>query len=462
MEVNSEMPSSNVSEIVSDIAPKTKKNEGPPVNVPGVDPGVCIFSPVKVDVGVKKEYTEYYHPISAISASKCVEFNVFQTSTLYFDLEKTVLRLKLKIVTDDGTAVKSTDHVGFVNCPLNSIWRNIDVLIQQQPMSSGIGFNIAYKGIIDKLVYTPQSHLNSVAAASGWYLDTAGFHDKLEFTSSGVNKGLLERFQFTKDGNEMWVEGPLAHDFFSLKNYLPSGLAILIRLYPHNSGQFPLLNGMPSDTYKFQVTEAILAMRVIEPTSSTITAHNQLLAEHPAIFHYTRSNLRCFSIPVNLSSWAVHQVFTDEIPSEIVVGVVDSDRYLGGEKLNPFLFGTHNVNFISFAAEGYSPISYMMDYDKHQYANVYRALYEPDDGAISPGGAISYTDFPKGYVLYRFRLAPLSNERAGRLKYGNTTLTITFSKPTTKSLTIIAYGKVKDYFTMDLTRNIRMVPADKF
>ena len=461
MEVNSEMPSSSVAEMVSNMVPKSKKDEGLPVNVAALDPGVCLFSPVKVDVGTKREYTELYYPISSLANDKCVEFGIFQTSTLYFSLQKCVLRLKLKIVTNDGSSVKPTDLVGYVNSPLNSIWRNIDVLIQQQPMSPGIGYNIAYKGIIDQLVYTPTTHLNSVGATEGFYYDTAGYHDKLEFADSGVNKGLLERFQFTKDGNEMWVEGPLAHDFFSLKNYLPSGIAVLIRLYPH-SPAFPLLNAMETDTYKIEVTDAVLAMRVVEPTSSTITAHNQILADHPGIFHYDRSIIRCYTVPVNVSTWAIHQVFTDEIPHEVVVAVLDSDRYLGGEKLNPFLFGTHNVNFISFAAEGYHTITYVMDFAKHQYANVYRALYEVDDGRISPGGAISYTDFPKGYVLYRFRLAPLSNERSSRLKYGNTTLTLTFSSPTTKSLTILAYGRVKDYFTVDLTRNIRMVPSDKF
>ena len=60
MEVNSEMPSSSVAEIVSNMAAKTKKDEGLPVNIAALVPGVCMFSPVKVDVGIKREYTELY------------------------------------------------------------------------------------------------------------------------------------------------------------------------------------------------------------------------------------------------------------------------------------------------------------------------------------------------------------------------------------------------------------------
>ena len=459
--INEDMPNGEMSELVANIAPKTKKSEDPPVYLAAVDSANCFFSGEKVEVSVKRFFTEEYHPVSAIADGKCVEFIISQLNLSYLCLNKSVLRVKLKILTADGTQVKASDHVAFAQSPLNSVWRNCDLLIQQQPMSTGIGYNIAYKNIIDKLVYTPEAHLESVAQTELFYKDTAGHLNDLDFTPAGVNKGLLHRYEFSKDGEEVWCEGPLAHDFFTIPAYLPSGVNIILRLWPHQSGDFPLLNAMTTDTYKFKITECTLVMQGVEPTSGTLTAHNKILADSPALFFYSRSNIRTFTVPQNVSTWAVHQLFTDEIPFDMVVGLVDSESYLGSDKKNPFLFGTHNVNFISFAAEGYQAQSYHVNYDRGQYAAAYRALYQADVGSISPGGVVKYKEFPKGYTLYRFSLSPMTHEQSNRLRNGNTRLTVNFSKPTTASLMAICYGKFHDYFTMDMARNIRLVPFDK-
>ena len=460
MSLNDDMPTGSVGDMVNKLAPKTKKDEDSPVHIPAIDAENCLFAGEKVEISVKKVFKEEYHPVSALADLKPVEFCIFQTNLYYFALSKSVIRVKLKIVTHDGSPVKATDHVAFVQSPLNSIWRSCDLLIQQQAMSTGIGYNIAYKNVIDQLVYTSESHLNSVAQAGLYYKDSPGHLNDLDFTTAGVNKGLLQRFAFSKDGHEVWCEGTLAHDFFSIPSYLPSGLQIILRLWPHSS-EFSLLNAMDTDTYKVKITECVLVMEGIEPTSSTLTAHNKILADTPALFFYKRSNIRTFTIPTNISTWQMYQIFTDEIPFDLIVGIVDSESYLGNDKRNPFLFGTHNVNFISFASEGYQSQSFSMNYEEKQYAAAYRALYEPDAGSISPGGVVKYTDFPQGYTLYRFRLGPMAHERSNRLRHGNTRLTINFAKPTSVSLTAIVYGRFHDYFTMDMARNIRLVPCDK-
>ena len=450
-----EMPTASAGEVVTNIAPKTKKDGETPVLVPAVDAAACLWAPHKVDVGVSRDVSVELHPISAIADGKCIEFNLPQTNLFYFDARKSVLKLKVRILTADNVAVKNTDHVGLVQNPLNSMWRNCDLLLQQQAMSTAIGYNIAYKAVMDQLVYTPEEHLNTGAQTSGFYYDTPGSLDSVDFSQTGVNKGLLERFEFTKDGEEMWLQGPLAHDFFTLPTYLPSGLQLILRLYPH-SNDFVLLNGMLSDTYKVQITECVLIMRGVELTSSTLAAHNKILAESDAIFHYHRSQLRAYSIPSSISNWSMNQIFVDEIPFDLVVGIVDSDNYLGNEKNNPYNFGTHNLNFISLTAEGYQSQSFHVNFKQHQYASAYAALYEGDVGTLTRGGVIKYKDFPRGYALYRFRLCPVSNERVSRLRRGVTRLTINFSAPTTKTLTAIIYGRFHDYFTMDLARNIQL------
>ena len=81
-------------------------------------------------------------PTSTISDGSVIEFRIPGTSSEYVDLQRCRLKVKLQIVDNQGTPIVAEDKVGLVNLSLSSIFRQVDVQMQEKLVSSEI--NICY------------------------------------------------------------------------------------------------------------------------------------------------------------------------------------------------------------------------------------------------------------------------------------------------------------------------------
>ena len=97
-----------------------------------------LFSLPVVDGGKKRERYVNYHPNSQIGNSGLIEFSISGKGSTYVNLNKSRLRLSLKIVDEDGKAPEAWD-VGFINNPLYSIFRQVDLSLNQHLISPYTG-----------------------------------------------------------------------------------------------------------------------------------------------------------------------------------------------------------------------------------------------------------------------------------------------------------------------------------
>ena len=65
----------------------------------GLDKSLSIFRPSSFEVGVRAVTKIDFHPLATIQRGKCIEFQIPQSNSLYFALDKTVLRMKVRIRT---------------------------------------------------------------------------------------------------------------------------------------------------------------------------------------------------------------------------------------------------------------------------------------------------------------------------------------------------------------------------
>jgi hypothetical protein len=120
---------------------------------------------------VKKSDIEN-QPISALSASSPIEFNIPGTED-YIHLPYTQLYVAARIKHKDGSDLDKDEKVGPVNNLLHSLWRQIDVYFGSTLVSSSTN------------TYSPESYAKTVLnfgmsakssqlQASMWYGDTSG------------------------------------------------------------------------------------------------------------------------------------------------------------------------------------------------------------------------------------------------------------------------------------------------
>ena len=94
------------------------------------------------------EYGKYveYHPLSSITDSGPIEFDVSSSGQNYFlDFANTQLLVKAKITRGNGDDITDADHVGGVNLFLHSLLQQVDVSLND--VSQSVGRNVRLSSI---------------------------------------------------------------------------------------------------------------------------------------------------------------------------------------------------------------------------------------------------------------------------------------------------------------------------
>ena len=420
----------------------------------GYDSRFSIFQPAAFDISTQSELTVDYRPLATITRGQSIDFMIPNTNVYYTDLSRTYLCIRARIKNKDDSLIDKTDKVAFTQLPLTSCFRQVDVMLNQTLMSSQIGVNAPYKAVLDHLVYKDKDYLNSAAQTALFYYDTPGHMNAIDPSADGSNQGLVRRYEWSKEGAEINVQGLLPHDLSELQQYIPSNVEIKVKLLPAIDS-FTLMSKSKTEDYRVEITNATLKVRFIEPSNPLILAHASSLEKTPATFNYMRSNIKSFTIPANLMTWSIDQLFSNHIPSELVVCMVKASSYTGTYDENPYDFAHQHLSYIEFSIEGSQRRTFQPDFEKNSFTEEYLALYSDENGQRERGGIVQLSDFKQGYAIYRIKLSPgvqrthnLAENRA------QTRLSFRFAKALSSPVTVITYGRFYDSFRIDKSRNI--------
>ena len=94
-------------------------------------PELDLFTIPATQTSITKGQWIEYHPLSNITDTGPIEFNVSGTGEDYLDLAKTQLFVKAKITKANGTALDAETKVGPVNLFLHSLFSQVDVFFER-------------------------------------------------------------------------------------------------------------------------------------------------------------------------------------------------------------------------------------------------------------------------------------------------------------------------------------------
>ena len=137
---------------------------------------LSLFQGPKIDTSIQREYWVEFDPIAAISESGPIEFNIPGTSLDYINLAKTRLQVIYVLTRAGGTPVQdkrdvngvqtdNSDQVAPINLTLHSIFRQMDLSLNQKIVLPDVGVNYPYKAMIDFLLGTTTDTINSQGQA---------------------------------------------------------------------------------------------------------------------------------------------------------------------------------------------------------------------------------------------------------------------------------------------------------
>nr|CAD2206664.1 unnamed protein product [Meloidogyne enterolobii] len=154
-------------------------------------------------------------------------------------------------------------------------------------------------------------------------------------------------------------------------------------------------------------------------------------------------------------------LFMDQIPRRITLGLVANSDYVGTQERSPFNFQPFRVREISIIANGraYPQSPYDFDYGSNRYV---RAFHDMNDAIGFSGtpdnNGITYQQYGRTHCIYVFNLTNSGEDNGGTfdlIKNGSTAVNIKFSQAVPEGgVMLIVMGETDALIMLDKNRSI--------
>ena len=154
------------------------------------------------------------------------------------------------------------------------------------------------------------------------------------------------------------------------------------------------------------------------------------------------------------------KLFSGQIPTRIVVGLVRNDAFNKHTTLNPFNFQHFNLSEISVYSDGQQqhgikPLT--LDFANQLFVRGFNTLFSGTGKLFrDEGNALTIGYFNNGYALYVFDLTPDlgENDHFNLSNQGSVRLVLKFAEALEQPVTVIAYAEFENVIEIDWNRNV--------
>ena len=471
---------------------------------------IDLFSSKPVTSGVLSREYVIYRPKSQITEGAPLDIDV-KSGMRYVDLSRSKLCAELEIVKEDGSSIESGEFINyyfsqdegmesgennnngrtkrdtgeketgsdavetpatetpatetpatedadsdvtFIQAILYTLWRQMDIVLQQKCVTSGVNIHNAYKAVIDIILDASVDAKSSYLMSSGYYKDVGAVHSSSLF-STKTNDGLIARNKLTSGGRIASFEGAIISDICQQERAIINGVDIQIKLYP-NTNAFCLLTGKKGVKYRIIIRDIYIKMCMVNLNPAVLIAQSEVLQSTPALYPYIESQIKSYNVSQGEYSISLEDMFQSWVPSELILCMVESKAYSGDYNSNPMYFKHLNTNYISLTVDGKNipgnPLQ--PNFGTKSYHQCYSTLF-PNNSFKNTTNGITYVEFSKGYTIIVFRISQRESHELVNLKTkGLVRLDIRFDKPLREANTIIVYGKFPSILQIDSSRNV--------
>ena len=119
--------------------------------------------------------------------------------------------------------------------------------------------------------------------------------------------------------------GKLHLDLFFQNRYLLNGIEVRLQLIRSNNLFYLHGNANQADN-KVSLKEMTLFVRKVKPNPAVQLAHVKALQHSTAKYPLRRVEVKSFTVPTGNRSITKENLFSGQLPTRIVVGVMDNDR----------------------------------------------------------------------------------------------------------------------------------------
>lgn len=396
-----------------------------------------------------------YHPVTTIMDGSPIEFDISGTGQDYIDFGNTMLYVKAKVTAPDGTDLGANDPIGPANLFLHSLFSQVDISLNGTLITASTN-TYPYRAMMETLLSYGKDSKTSQLTSALYYKDQPGRMDSVDFADAARNSGLVKRRAIARQSRVFDMMGRIHADIFFQERYMLNEVDVKIKLV-RSKDVFCLMGGAAC---KAQIVHASLFVRKVKLMPSVFLAHAKTLERGTAKYPIRRVVCKSFTVPQNYLDVSHEKLFSGQLPTRIVIGLVSNRAFNGHLESNPFNFQHFGLSEIALYLDGQQqhavrPIQ--PNYADGQYIRAYDSLFAGTGRQCRDEGLyISREDYSGGYALYAFDLtADLGeDDHFSLLRQGSVRVVLKFAAALAATISVIAYAEFENVIEVDRDRNI--------
>ena len=359
----------------------------------------------------------------------------------------------MKITKADGGEITAVQKVTTSNLTLHSLFRHVDVSLQQQNLTSGLNSLYPYRAMLDVLL---KGATTAELHGEMFYKDTPGKLESTDPTADGEVMGLHQRFSRTTKSKTITLQGGLRVGIMQQPRLLLNHVELQIQLIPSTLA-FRLIQD-DAGPFKIHISDVTFNTRVTHLRPELYLAHEKALTKAPALYPYQREYMKSLNIPAGVTDFNADNQFPNQTPTSLVLAMVASDAFAGDVKKNYSNFENFTANRVEVTLDNNHVFNspQTQNFTAAQFTHSYLSAYGGRQ-AEKRMPTINLEDYGLGYTIFKFDLKKTSGENIfvtnGR---GNVAIKIQFAEATAANITLIVMATFTAVAEIDVVKGITL------
>lgn len=419
-------------------------------------PELDIFERRKINAGILACDDIAVRPITSLNA-QTLEFISLGKSQAYRDVSNIYLRLRLKLMKDiaGNRPLTATDKDGVVNNISSSLFKSVQLYLNNRPVAN-IDTCYAYRSYFENLLNFGSEMAAVHLDPAGWAIDA----DKWDSITPAENSGFDKRKDMFKLSKTVECCCKVSCDFLNQNRLLLSGVEIRL-LFNRESADFYVMSESASIS-SMQILDATLYIPHLTINPQVLLSHEALLRKHNAVYPYSRVEIKSYTVASGAKTTTLSNCIIGSLPKIILVGILETNRFVGDRTLNPFYFKNHKLSEFYAVVNGLSVPSNAVQCDFSDDTNpicsrAYDLLIRETKN-YDRAHQISRKLFTDGCFLLALDLTQDKNYAGGQcynpIRHGSLSLEFKFAEAPTDTLTILIYAEYESVIEVDSNRNV--------
>ena len=418
-----------------------------------LDTGLDLFAVPPTQTSIEEGIHVEHFPLAALAEGSPIEFSINGSGDEYIDFHHTYLHVKIKVTQADGTNLAAAAPVAPVNYTLHSLFSQVDVSLNDVLITNASNC-YPYRAYFEATLGQSEEVKSSQLTAALYYKDTGGHMNAV----NDDNTGFVKRRQFARQSRQIDLIGRLHTDLMTQTRYMLNGVNVKIRLIP-SKPTFHLMHDAANAGVKTTFTHASMFVRKVKLNPGILMAHAKALSTSSAKYPINRVVMKTFSIPAGNHGAVQDNLFLNQIPNRLTIGLVPSAGFNGSGTVNPFNFQSGDLNFLALHLDGRQIPSKPLTPDFANHRSI-RAFHNTllSLGHVNKNTAcgIDRDDFENGYALYSFDLTPslLDGQAFELVRTGSLRLEVKMEQPVNQPTMVIIHAENDSVIEITASRQV--------